>query len=56
MSEWEISGSHRVSPTDTVIPMALLGSYPASKMTAYKVSTRVGSPKNNDAEIIVPVS
>jgi hypothetical protein len=31
--------------------MALLQSYPAKKMTAYKVSTRVNSPKNNDAEI-----
>jgi len=27
----------------------------AKKMTAYKVSTRVGSPKNNDAEIIAPL-
>jgi hypothetical protein len=26
--------------------MALLQSYPAKKMTAYKVSTRMGSPKN----------
>jgi len=25
---------------------------PAKKMAAYKVSTRVNSPKNNDAEVI----
>jgi len=38
--------AHPVSPTDTAIPVALLQSYPAMKMTAYKVSTRMGSPKN----------
>jgi putative SOS response-associated peptidase YedK len=32
--------------------MALLQSCPAKKMAAYNVSTRVNSPKNNDAEII----
>jgi len=36
--------------------MALLQSYPAKKMTAYKVGTRVGSVKNNDAAIIEPLS
>ena len=35
--------------------MALLQSYPAREMTAYKVSPRVGSPKNNDPEIIAPL-
>jgi putative SOS response-associated peptidase YedK len=37
------------------VPTALLMSYPASKMLAYKVSTRVNSPKNTDAEIIEPL-
>jgi len=46
---------HWLTATDTAIPMALLQSYPAAKMTAYKVSPRVGNPKNNDAEIIEPL-
>jgi hypothetical protein len=29
--------------------------YPADRMKAWPVSARVNSPKNNDAEIIVPV-
>ncbi len=33
----------------------LLMPYPAEEMTAYPVSTRVNSPKNDDPELIVPV-
>jgi putative SOS response-associated peptidase YedK len=29
--------------------------YPAEEMTAYPISQRVGSPKNDDAEIIKPL-
>lgn len=47
---------HWLTAADTAIPMALLQSYPASKMAAYKVSTRVNSPKNNDAEVIEPLN
>lgn len=37
---------------DTAIPMALLQPYPARRMSAYPVSTRVNSPKNEDAAVI----
>jgi len=37
---------------DTAIPMALLRPYPAERMTAYPVSTRVNSPRNDDASVI----
>ena len=46
---------HWLTAADAAIPMALLQSYPASRMAAYKVSTRVNSPKNNDAEVIAPL-
>ncbi len=46
---------HWLTAADTAIPMALLQSYPAKKMAAYKISTRVNSPKNNDAEVIEPL-
>ena len=46
---------HWLTAEDTAIPMALLQSYPAKKMAAYKVSTRVNSPKNNDAAVIEPL-
>lgn len=36
-------------------PDALLRPFPANGMTAYPVSTRVNSPKHDDADIIVPV-
>jgi putative SOS response-associated peptidase YedK len=29
--------------------------YPADRLKAWPISSRVNSPKNNDAEIIVPV-
>jgi len=38
-----------------VILMAVLQSYPAKKMTAYKISTRVNSPENNDESILQPM-
>lgn len=41
---------------DTTIPLALLQPYPAERMTAYPVSTRVNSPKNNDATLLDLVS
>ena len=44
-----------VESKDIAIPMALLQSYPAAEMTAYPVSKRVNSPKNNDAEYIAPL-
>ena len=34
---------------------ALLGPFPADRMTATKVSTRVNSPRNDDAQCIQPV-
>lgn len=37
---------------DTAIPMALLEPYPAERMTAYPVGTRVNSPRNDDASVI----
>jgi putative SOS response-associated peptidase YedK len=40
---------------DTAIPMALLQSYPAAGMTAYPVSKRVNSPRNDDPEVIEPL-
>ena len=46
---------HWLTSKDLGVPEALLMSYPASKMAAYNVSTRVNSPKNNDAEIIEPL-
>jgi putative SOS response-associated peptidase YedK len=33
----------------------ILVPYPADRMKAWPVSSRVNSPKNNDAEIIVPI-
>jgi putative SOS response-associated peptidase YedK len=33
----------------------ILALYPADRMKALPISSRVNSPKNNDAEIIVPV-
>jgi len=47
---------HWLTATDTAIPLALLQSYSAKKMAAYKVSTRVNSPKNNDATVLDPVT
>jgi putative SOS response-associated peptidase YedK len=47
---------HWLTAKDIGIPQALLMSYPASRMKAYKVSPRVGSPKNNHAAIIDPLS
>lgn len=41
---------------DTTIPMALLQPYPAKRMSAYPVSTRVNSPRNDDAAVIERVS
>lgn len=41
-----------LSSTDTTIPMALLQPYPAGEMTAYRVSRKVNSPKNDTAEVI----
>ena len=35
---------------------ALLRPYPAEAMTAYPVSLRVNSPKNNDASCIAPLA
>jgi hypothetical protein len=33
----------------------ILVPYPAARMKAWPISSRVNSPKNNDAEIVVPV-
>ena len=46
---------HWLTSKDLGVPQALLMSFPASKMKAYKVSTRVNSPKNNDVEVIEPL-
>ncbi len=37
---------------DTAIPMALLEPYPARRMSAYPVSTRVNSPRNDEPAVI----
>ena len=37
---------------DTAIPIALIQPYPAKRMSAYPVSTRVNSPRNDDAAVI----
>ena len=37
---------------DTTIPMALLQPYPAHRMSAYPVSMRVNSPRNDDAALV----
>jgi putative SOS response-associated peptidase YedK len=33
----------------------VLGPFPADRMKAWPVGSRVNSPKNNDAEIIAPI-
>ena len=35
---------------------ALLGPYPSDEMTAWPVSQRVGSVKNNDPSLIEPIT
>lgn len=37
---------------DTAIPLALLQPYPAERMSAYPVSARVNSPRNDDPSLI----
>ena len=41
-----------LSAADTTIPQALLQPFPAQLLTAYPVSKRVNSPKNDDPSII----
>jgi len=41
---------------DTAIPQAMLQPFPAQLMTAYPVSRRVNSPKNDDADLIAPIA
>lgn len=41
---------------DTMIPMLLLQPYPAARMRAYPVSTKVNSPRNDVPEVIEPVA
>ena len=36
--------------------MSMLKPYPPEKMKAYKISKLVNSPKNDSAEILIPVS
>jgi len=45
-----------LTATDTAIPQAMLQPFPAQLMTAFPVSKRVNSPKNDDAELITPAS
>lgn len=45
-----------LTATDVETPAALLQRYPASQMTMYPVSKRVGSPKNDDAQLIEPAA
>jgi putative SOS response-associated peptidase YedK len=42
-------------PADPARLKALLGPYPAEEMTCWPVSTRVGSVKNNDPNLIEPI-
>ncbi len=41
---------------DTAIPQAMLQPFPAKLMTAFPVSKRVNSPKNDDDAVIAPLS
>ncbi len=43
-------------PSDPPRLKALLAPYPSEKMTCWPVSTRVGSIRNNDPELIEPVA
>ena len=36
------------------LPVDLLRPFPAERMTAWRVSDRVGNVRNNDAELLVP--
>jgi len=42
--------------TSNADPVDLLRPYPSDAMRAYPVSSRVSSPKNDDAELIEPLS
>src|SRR5262245_52592572 len=41
---------------DTAIPQAMLQPFPAQLMASFPVSKRVNSPKNDDADLIVPIA
>jgi len=43
-------------PADPAQLKALLVPYPSEDMTAWPVSTRVGSVKNNDPSLIEPIA
>lgn len=42
--------------TDTAIPLAMLQPYPAEGMRVYPVSKRGGSPRNDDPDLIEPIT
>ena len=42
----------KIAVTPATMPY---GAYPAEEMIAYRVSTRVGSPRNDDVGLIAPV-
>ena len=41
--------------SDPVVLLPMLDQYPADEMTAFPVSTRVNSVKNDSLELIVPI-
>jgi putative SOS response-associated peptidase YedK len=44
-----------LAAADTAIPQAMLRPFPPHLMTAYPVSKRVNSPKNDEAGIVEPI-
>jgi putative SOS response-associated peptidase YedK len=46
---------HHVSWLSGEAAKVVLVHYPADRMKAWQVISRINSPKNNDAEIVVPV-
>jgi len=45
-----------LAAADTAIPQAMLQPFPAQLMTAFPVSKRVNSPKNDDPDIMTPMA
>jgi len=45
-----------LTAADTVIPQAMLQPFPTQLMTAFPVSKRVNSPKNDDADLIASIA
>jgi putative SOS response-associated peptidase YedK len=47
---------HWLAPTDPAhLPLDLLRPYPAEELTAWKISSAVGNPRNDGQELIAPI-